>query len=381
MKSKNNDWLKNTGFILVGTLLFCILFFMADVLLDERIANWFESFFLTSEDVYFQELGYILRFPKLKWVTLKEFVFLLTIIIGFLWTTSLVIIFRISKQRAEKNMVSSTTQSLSEFFLSGDEKELLLSKGYEELAVYMANLKSQIQHNEQMLKDEIRKKNELVTYLAHDLRTPLTSVIGYLSLIDEAADMPEEQRKKYTQIALEKAYRLEKMINEFFEISRYDIQQITLSKEKIDLYYMLVQLSDELFPLLSQNGNSILLKADENIVVYGEPDKLARVFNNILKNAVSYSYPNTEIVISATDNSSSVEITFTNKGPEIAKDRLEAIFEKFYRLDDARTSNTGGTGLGLAIAREIITLHEGTITADSHNNQTIFTITLPKKQN
>lgn len=222
-----------------------------------------------------------------------------------------------------------------------------------------------------------QRKNDLVMYLAHDIRTPLTSVIGYLNLLEEAPDMPTEQRANYVHITLDKAYRLEKMINEFFEISRYNLQQIALIKENIDLYYMLVQITDELSPILTGNGNTAKLKADENLTVYGDPDRLARVFNNVLKNAAAYSYPDTEIVISAERKDSGVIISFQNKGHTISKEKLTAIFEKFYRLDEARSSNTGGAGLGLAIAREIITLHGGTITAESADDTITFIIALP----
>lgn len=222
-----------------------------------------------------------------------------------------------------------------------------------------------------------QRKNDLVMYLAHDIRTPLTSVIGYLNLLEEAPDMPAEQKANYVHITLDKAYRLEKMINEFFEITRYNLQQITLKKETIDLYYMLIQLSDELSPILSVNGNTTILKANENLTVYGDPDKLARAFNNVLKNAAAYSFPHTEIIISAEEKDEHVVITFQNKGHTIPQEKLSEIFEKFYRLDEARTSNTGGAGLGLAITKEIITLHGGTITADSKDNMISFIIKLP----
>lgn len=223
-----------------------------------------------------------------------------------------------------------------------------------------------------------QRKNDLVMYLAHDIRTPLTSVIGYLSLLEEAPDMPLEQKAKYVHITLDKAYRLEKMINEFFEITRYNLQQIKIEKEKIDLYYMLVQLTDELTPILSEKGNSVTLKADENLTVYGDPGTLARVFNNILKNAAAYSYPNTDIIISAVEQENEVVISFHNQGHTIPQNKLSAIFEKFYRMDESRTSNTGGAGLGLVIAKEIISLHGGSIIAESENNTIVFKVTLPQ---
>ncbi len=222
-----------------------------------------------------------------------------------------------------------------------------------------------------------QRKNDLVMYLAHDIKTPLTSIIGYLSLLDEISDMPEEQRMKYVHITLDKAYRLEKMINEFFEITRYNLQHIYLEKEAIDLYYMLVQLTDELLPILSKNGNTTVLHVDENLTIYGDPEKLARVFNNILKNAAAYSYPGSEILISAGQVEEQIKISFKNKGKTIPREKLMSIFEKFYRLDEARTTNSGGTGLGLAIAKEIVSLHGGAITAESEHDTVEFIVTLP----
>ncbi|MDR0839682.1 MAG: HAMP domain-containing histidine kinase [Oscillospiraceae bacterium] len=221
-----------------------------------------------------------------------------------------------------------------------------------------------------------QRKNDLVMYLAHDLRTPLTSVIGYLSLLDEAPDMPAEQRAKYTRVTLEKGYRLEQLINEFFEITRYNLQTITLDKKRFDLHYTLVQVADEAYPQLSERGLTIRLDAPEGMTAYADPDKLARVLNNILRNAVAYGDDGSEIVIAAAERDDAVEISFTNAG-SIPADKLNSIFEKFYRLDGARSSETGGAGLGLAIAKEIVTLHGGDISARSEDGRTSFTVVLP----
>ena len=223
-----------------------------------------------------------------------------------------------------------------------------------------------------------QRKNDLVMYLAHDIRTPLTSVIGYLSLLDEAVDMPPPQRQKYIHITLDKAHRLEKLVNEFFEITRYNLQQIDLKQEKIDLYYMLVQMIDEFYPILSARGNTAVLRASEDLTVTGDPAKLARVLNNVLKNAAAYSAMGTEITVSASEHEDRVTIEIANLGPDIPESQLSAIFDKFYRLDDARTSSTGGSGLGLAIAKEIVALHGGTLSARSGGGVTAFTITLLK---
>lgn len=222
-----------------------------------------------------------------------------------------------------------------------------------------------------------QRKDELVMYLAHDIRTPLTSVIGYLNLLEEKPEMSIEQRAEYVHIALDKANHLEKMINELFEITRYNSGQITLSKVSIDLHYMFVQLSDELSPIFSLRGNSVVLDIDENITIYADADKIARVFSNILKNAAAYSYPETQIVISAEIRDDQITVFFWNQGKTIPADELEKLFDKFYRSDKARGSDTGGTGLGLAIAKEIVSLHGGEIYAESIGDTIRFCVCLP----
>ena len=252
-----------------------------------------------------------------------------------------------------------------------------LSAPLKDAEVYLNQLKVSVQNNERMVKETEQRKNDFIAYLAHDLKTPLTSVIGYLSLLDEASDMPMEQKSKYVYIALDKAQRLEKLINEFFEITRYNLQQIVLEKENIDLYYMLVQMTDEFYPVLSAHENTIKLVANEDLAIYGDSIKLARVFNNILKNAITYSDPGTEIIISAKAIDTTVQITFCNRGKTIPASKLDAIFDKFFRLDETRATNTGGAGLGLAIAKEIVSLHGGSITAESKNEVITFSVVLP----
>jgi two-component system sensor histidine kinase VanS len=222
-----------------------------------------------------------------------------------------------------------------------------------------------------------RQKNDLVVYLAHDIKTPLTSIIGYLSLLDEEADMPIEQKAKYIGITLEKAYRLEQLINEFFEITRFNLQAMELHKEKIHLNFMLRQMADEFYPMLVSSGKRIVVDGQDDISLWGDADKLARVFNNILKNAVAYSYPDSVIKIHAAQQGQNVVISFVNLGDPIPPQQLEQIFEKFFRLDPSRATSTAGSGLGLAIAREIIESHGGAIVAQSSERDTVFTVTLP----
>lgn len=261
--------------------------------------------------------------------------------------------------------------------LADDEKGIHLSPEMLPFEHKLNTVKQNLKSQKDATALAEQRKDEFVLYLAHDIRTPLTSVIGYLSLLEEEPNMSEQEQAKNIHIALDKAYRLDKMVNEFFEITRYHSKQIKIKKQPVDLYYMLVQLRDEFLPAFSLRNNAVSLELDEDILIYADPEKMARVFGNLLKNAAAYSYPNTEITISATQEGHNTIISFQNKGKTIPAESLSSLFDKFYRLDEARISDTGGTGLGLAIAKEIILLHGGEIEAHSAQETVTFTVTLP----
>ena len=244
-------------------------------------------------------------------------------------------------------------------------------------ALYL-EAKEEASRSKALAETEMQRKSDLITYLAHDLKTPLASVIAYLNLMDESPELPSPQRAKYVGITLSKAYRLEQLIGELFEIIRFNLQTITINEERINLKFMLEQLADEFYPILLPQGKRILVSCDEGLALRGDSDKLARVFNNILKNAAAYSDDNTQIAVSAERKGNSIEIAFSNVGDPIPKQKQEVIFEKFYRLDASRASKTGGAGLGLAIAKEIVEAHGGSISVKSDVEKTVFTIALPQ---
>ena len=226
-----------------------------------------------------------------------------------------------------------------------------------------------------------QKKNDLVVYLAHDIKTPLTSIIGYLELLTEFPDMPIEKKDKYTKITLDKANRLEQLINEFFEITRYNLNTIVLEKKWFNLTFMLEQLVDEFYPMLQTKQITVTLSTPTKIKYYGDSDKLSRVFNNILRNAISYSHPSSTITILQQETNNQLTIVINNTGDPIPSHQLETIFDKFFRLDAARNSRTGGAGLGLAIAKDIVQAHQGTIKATSDVIKTSIIVTLPMVSN
>ncbi|WP_434311613.1 sensor histidine kinase [Hominifimenecus sp. rT4P-3] len=377
MKAK----LKSAGHIallFLGGMVFCYLFYIfVDMLWNGVFMEWFRNRFLDIAWLPDPATGKMIEIEKFRWPAFKSFLKDALLLFGPLL---ILVVYGISHliTRSQVRTSIARTGSMIQAFMNHDlDSTDVFPTEYAAVATQMIQLKSEMQRHEQVLREENSRKNDLITYLAHDLKTPLTSIIGYLSLLDEAPDMPPEQRGKYVHITLDKAIRLEKLINEFFEITRYNLQQILLEKETIDLSYMLIQMTDEFYPILHAHDNTADLHVEDNLMLYGDPEKLARVFNNILKNAVAYSYPGTPVEVWAKSIGDQAVITFCNKGKTIPAQKLNSLFEKFFRLDDARTTNTGGAGLGLAIAKEIVTLHGGTISAESQNGLTTFRIALP----
>lgn len=238
-------------------------------------------------------------------------------------------------------------------------------------------IRVQLAARERSSKEAEQRKGDLVAFLAHDLKTPLTSVVGYLTLLHDDPGLDPEQRAKFTGIALDKALRLEELLGEFFDISKMDLDSGAGEKVPIQLSMLLEQLADEFYPLFADKNLTCAPNIQPHLVVRGDPDKLARVFDNVLRNAVSYSIPGGTVDVLAKAVGSRAEITIQDEGLEIPEGELANIFEKFYRLDAARSTRTGGAGLGLAIAKEIVELHGGTIRCESNGKLTSFIISLP----
>ncbi len=267
--------------------------------------------------------------------------------------------------------------------------------------------------NSELAREAEKRKNDLIVYLAHDLKTPLTSVIGYLTLLRDEPQISAETRAHYTGIALDKAERLEMLINEFFDITRFNLTTLTLERERINLTFMLNQTISEFLPMFDEKGLTVKSEIQPGVELVCDPDKLERVFDNLLRNAVIYSYPESEIYLGMTADESRVTVVCRNRGKTIPKEKLDRIFEQFFRLDSARQSNYDafgyypgsgrkqdvcavapeaaqgsaategnrhhpGSGLGLAIAKEIVTLHGGEISAKSENESVEFTVILPR---
>lgn len=241
-------------------------------------------------------------------------------------------------------------------------------------------VREQALRNALLAKEAEQRKNDLIVYLAHDLKTPLTSVIGYLTLLRDEPQISQELRLKYTGIALAKAERLEDLINEFFDITRFNLTAMTLETEHVSLSRMLEQVASEFLPVLAEKELEWELSIEPEVEIYCDPDKLERVFDNLVRNAVNYSYSGTGICLSLQQKENAVRIEVSNRGRTIPKEKLDRIFEQFFRMDSSRASATGGAGLGLAISKEIVELHGGSVEVQSADERIVFTVTLPTEK-
>ena len=374
--------------VLGAVMLYNVLAVVMDEVLNGVFIGWVADSFLNMHNL--NEFG-ISAGVALDIVGTRYFFFQLGISVAAVIAVVAVAASALAARRARREDRARAAELLRLYLAHDLEAHEAFPAGWEELALVASDAKQAAAVKERQLADEAARKNDLITYLAHDLKTPLTSVVGYLSLLDEIPEMPQEQRCRYVGITLDKAKRLERLINEFFDITRYNLQHIELELESVDLSFMLVQMTEEFRPMLDAHGNTIELEvygtqvaseADApELTLMADPDRLARVLNNVLKNAVAYSSPGTKIGISAQavgeGEQRRARILVSDTGVTIPPHKLEAIFDKFFRLDEARATSTGGAGLGLAIAREIVELHGGSITAASEAGVTTFTIELP----
>ncbi|SFE71223.1 Signal transduction histidine kinase [Paenibacillus algorifonticola] len=222
-------------------------------------------------------------------------------------------------------------------------------------------------------------KEQLVLNLAHDLRTPLTSVLGYLDFILQDDQLTAEQIKHYTSIAYTKSQRLEKLIDELFEITRMNYGKLTIEKKPIDLSELLIQLTEELYPVFEKNKLETRLNVTPHMTIWGDGELLARVFENLLTNAIRYGNDGQYIDINCNFDAENVVIQVVNYGDHIPPEELPHIFDMFFTGDQARTHREGSTGLGLSIAKNIVEQHQGTISAQSSLIRTLFEVRFPQK--
>ena len=263
---------------------------------------------------------------------------------------------------------------------NGDLSYRINERGKDEIKILaqdINNMAKEIENRIEAERKAEKTKAELITNVSHDLRTPLTSVMGYIGLIKEGKYENEEAMKEYLNIAFNKANQLKVLIEDLFEYTKLNNDGITLEKTKLNIIEFLSQIIEEYVPIFEENNLSLEKKfLDDKIMVEIDPVKMVRVFENLFSNAIKYSVKPGEVKISQYTEGDYCIISIKNKGEYIPKEKVERLFDRFYRVDEARNSNIKGSGLGLAISKNIVDLHKGMIFAKSNGNEITFFVKL-----
>lgn len=287
--------------------------------------------------------------------------------------------------------MSRITQAVNEI-ANGNLDVFIPVKGSDELARLARNINEMAMKLKKSIEEEReaeRTKNDLITSISHDLRTPLTSVLGYLELVNTDKYADEITLRHYVAIALDKAHALKHLIDDLFEFTRVNYRGLTLRTETVNMALLLEQLTEEFVPILEKAGMEYRLNLPhDKVTVQADPSLLVRVFENLMSNAVRYGaeghYVDIELstdratvpTASAVAHSGWVIVRIANYGAPIPESQLGRIFERFVRIEESRSRDTGGAGLGLAIAKSIVELHGGSIRAYNEPTRTVFEVAL-----
>ena len=272
--------------------------------------------------------------------------------------------------------ISDAMQNISE----GDLNVTVEVEGDDEFSSMAANLNKMVEDLKELMdkeRESERTKNELITNVAHDLRTPLTSIIGYLELLSGDVKLEPEIQKKYINIAYVKTKRLEKLIEDLFGFTKMNYGKLSMHVGQVDVVKLLSQLLEEFYPSFVDKNLSYELQSNVPVkVITADGNLLARLFDNLINNAIKYGADGKRIMVKLHADDEIVTVSVINYGYVIPADELPLIFKKFYRVEQSRSTNTGGTGLGLAISKNIVDMHGGTITVTSDLSGTVFTVKL-----
>jgi len=282
-------------------------------------------------------------------------------------------------QEKSVNYISRISEAM-ENISQGDLNTFVEVIGDDEFSSMAENLNKMVEDIRNLMdkeRESERTKNELITNVAHDLRTPLTSIIGYLELLSAQSGLTPERQKKYIDIAYGKTRRLEKLIGDLFGFTKLNYGKIAMNITRVDIIKLLSQLLEEAYPNFSDKSLSYELQSNVPVkVISADGNLLARLFDNLINNAIKYGADGKRVLVKVHAEKTVVQISITNYGYIIPPEELPLIFNKFYRVEHSRSSSTGGTGLGLAIAENIVNMHGGEIIARSDLNGTVFMVTL-----
>ncbi|MDS1003842.1 HAMP domain-containing sensor histidine kinase [Clostridium sporogenes] len=284
--------------------------------------------------------------------------------------------------RPKLNYIKKICSGLNEMS-RGNLKYRINEKGKDELQLIAFNVNNMAKELERKIENERNietSKQELITNVSHDLRTPLTNIIGYIEIIREGSYKNENELLKYIDIISSKADGLRKLTNDLFMYTKLSSGTVNLNISKFSINELIEQLIDEYIDLFE--SNNLKIKEDlisESVLINGDPDKIARIFDNLFTNAIKYSIKPSDINLSLTKKGENVIIYISNHCDNLEKEDINNLFERFYMADKSRSDNKNSSGLGLAISRTIAELHHGKLTGEYENEIVTFALELPIK--
>ncbi|MCW3792977.1 HAMP domain-containing histidine kinase [Paenibacillus sp. LS1] len=256
--------------------------------------------------------------------------------------------------------------------------EVKTSDEFGVVAASINQMAEQLQLSLQEERNAVAAKNDLITGISHDLRTPLTSILGFLEYIEKDRYQDEIEMRYYVSIAYEKSLTLRKLIDDLFEYTRVSGGSLPLSLQALNLNSFLMQLAEEFAPMLEEAGMEYkIIGGQEPIWIQAAPGELVRAYENLFSNAIRYGSQGKLMEIGLALEGEEAVVRISNYGEPIPAQDLPHLFDRFYRVDKSRSRDTGGTGLGLAIAKSMIELHRGSIVAYSENGRTDFVTRFP----
>lgn len=286
--------------------------------------------------------------------------------------------FLLLQRRTAQNI--QTIAMAVEQISAGDLSTQLEIEGEGELAMIAENInkmEADIRKLMEKERESERSKNELITNVAHDLRTPLTSIMGYMDLLIKNESLDPALRKKYLDIVYSKSRRLEKLIEDLFGFTKLTYGKMSMKVGEVDIVKLLSQILEESYPSFEKKGLSYeLISNTSSEIITADGDLLARVFDNLISNAIKYGADGKRVVVRLTTDHETVTVRVVNYGYIIPEKELPLLFDKFYRVEQSRSVQTGGTGLGLAIVKNIVEMHGGSVGVTSDLSGTVFTVKL-----
>lgn len=324
------------------------------------------------------ERGRIFNYQAIKRWDKNTLIFLMLVILFFLFLFFVMYFMLITRKlTADIDYISGSIAHMA-FGDGGGRIEVRRKDEIGEIAIQINRMSEKLDALMKSEREALQANKDMITCVAHDLRTPLTSVIGYLQLATDMEKYNQEERHKYAEIAMRKANRLQGLIEELFSYTKLMSGEITLHRSEIDIVKLVEQMVEEFYPQFHENGLEYNLSQNvSGCIIYADGELMARAVQNLISNAIKYGRDGKRVFVEVEKFEKEIQIRVTNFGLIIPKESLTRIFDRFYRVEDSRSVQTGGTGLGLNIARQIVLLHDGAIKVESDTDGTCFTIALP----